>query len=274
MKTHIVEIIPKIYSNESGGYGNRIVYMKAIQEIDKEIAKQLVLTKQDFIHLDYGKDYNIGLFYKENSKKTEIVTYGFGYDYRKYNPITLCKESFRAGIHFKEVETILYNALNNSIVSNHLTTHSFYINNQFTISNVSIPSITTDTHHTIIYENGEIKQKEFEKVMMEINNFVCDHFFPFFNEIQTLEDINNKILDKEDWKDWSNYIFGKAYFKAMIILKVVGNEEGYEKFTNMYIPRIEEGIKSRREDLKEYLADIKKLDQYLESGVYKDLLKE
>ncbi|MDP5200893.1 hypothetical protein [Flavobacterium sp. DG2-3] len=42
----------------------------------------------------------------------------------------------------------------------------------------------------------------------------------------------------------------------------------------MYIPRIEEGIKKGGEDLKTYLADVKKLNSYLERKAYKDLLEK
>ncbi|MFK7031011.1 hypothetical protein [Flavobacterium oreochromis] len=58
----------------------------------------------------------------------------------------------------------------------------------------------------------------------------------------------------------------------MIILKLVGNEKGYNEFTTMYISRIEEAIKNGRDDLQVYLNDVIKLDQYLQSNLHKGLV--
>ncbi len=124
----------------------------------------------------------------------------------------------------------------------------------------------------LVLEDKNVYEQNINKIAKLFKVYYSEFALPFFSGIHSLEDINNNILEKEDWKNWSDFIFGKTYFKAMIILKIVGNDEGYEKFIKMYIPRIEEGIKAGREDLKQYFEDVKKLDQYLEGGAYKDLL--
>ncbi|ANO47840.1 hypothetical protein Pf1_02386 [Flavobacterium columnare] len=245
--------------------------MEILNSLYKEIASGLSITKNEFSHLSYDKDYNIGLFFRENKNKIDIITYGFGYDYRKYNPITLCKESFRAGIHFKEVDRILYRILGGKTISKDTL---FYSSHEVTIKEILAPDITTDTQHTIVFADSIIKEKELERVVAETDSFINRYYIPFFSEFLSLQDINDKILEKEKWQDWSNYIFGKTYFKAMIILKLTGNEKGYQEFTTMYISRIEEGIKNGRDDLQPYLDDVIRLHQYLESGAYKNLLNE
>ncbi|MET3047432.1 hypothetical protein [Flavobacterium covae] len=245
--------------------------MEILNSLDKEIVYGLSISRLGFSHLSYDKDYNLGLFFRENKNKTDIITYGFGYDYRKYNPTTLCKESFRAGIHFKEVDRILYRILGGKTISKDTF---FYSSHEVTIKEILAPDITTDTQHTIVFADSIIKEKELERVVAETDSFINKYYIPFFSEFQSLQDINDKILEKEKWQDWSNYIFGKTYFKAMIILKLTGNEKGYQEFTTMYISRIEEGIKNGRDDLQPYLDDVIRLHQYLESGAYKNLLKE
>ena len=123
----------------------------------------------------------------------------------------------------------------------------------------------------LVLNQKEIKEDNILMVGNIFKKYYSKHAIPFFSEIKSLEDINNKVLDKEEWQNWSDYIFGKTYLKAMVILKLVNNEKGYNEFIQMYIPRIEEGIKNGREDLKTYLADVKKLNSYLKRSAYKDL---
>ncbi len=245
-----------------------VIDMEIENILDKEIASGLSISRLGFSHVSYDKDYNLGLLFKDTENKIDIITYGFGYDYRKYNPITLCKESFRAGIHFKEVDRILYKIIGEKTVSRDTP---FYSSHEITIYEISAPCITTDTLHSIVYADNTIMKHELESVIEDTNNFINVYYIPFFSEIQSLQDINDKILMKEQWQNWSNYIFGKTYFKTMIIMKLVGNEKGYNEFTRMYISRIEESVKNGRDDLQSFLDDVIRLYQYLESGAYKDL---
>jgi len=205
--------------------------METIKKLDKEISKQLAISKLGFLHLDYDKEYNLGLFYKENSKRIAIITYGFGYDYKNYDPITLCKESFRAGIHFKEVELVLNKALEKETITNNIHAHVFYINNQHTISNTSVPEVNTDTNHLVVYENGEVNYNNLEKVIMETDEFIDQYLYIFFSEIETLDDLNSKILDKEDFSNYYKYIFGETGAKVLIIMKLC-NSSKYHEYKN------------------------------------------
>jgi hypothetical protein len=249
--------------------------MEALEKIDKEVAKQLVLNKLGFVHLDYDKEYNLGLFFKENSKKIQIITYGFGYDYRKYNPITLCKESFRASIYFKEVENILNKALDNKIIPNSIHTHVFYINNQYTILDTSAPQITTDTEHIVVYENGEVNQKQLEAVIVETDEFIDQYLNVFFSEIETLSDLNTKILDKDDFSNYYKYISGETGAKALIIMKLCNSHKykGYKNWSdNIIAKQLKDPLYVDYIDVLNNQQEIMdKVYNYLETGAYKDL---
>jgi hypothetical protein len=249
--------------------------MEALEKIDKEISKQLVLSKLGFLHLDYDKEYNLGLFFKENSKKIQIITYGFGYDYRKDNPITLCKESFRAGIYFKEVENILNKALDNKIIPNITHAHVFYINNQYTILDTSAPQITTDTEHIVVYENGEVNQKQLEAVIVETDEFIDQYLNVFFSEIETLEDLNTKILDKNDFSNYYKYISEETGAKALIIMKLC-NSYKYQEYKNWSDNIIAKQLQDPSyvdyiDILNSQQKIMDKVYNYLETGAYKDL---
>jgi hypothetical protein len=253
--------------------------MEAIEKIDKEISKKLVLSKLAFLHLDYDQEYNLGLFYKEDSKKIQIITYDFGYDYRKYNPITLCKESFRARIYFKEVENILNKALDNKIISTnthaHVSTSGFYLNNQYTISDTSAPEITTDTQHIVVFENGEVNQMQLEKVIVETDEFIDQYLNVFFSEIETVGDLNTMILDKDDFSNYYKYISGETGAKVLIIMKLCNGHkyQEYKDWSDYIIAKqLQDPLYVDYIDvLNSQQKIMDKVYKYLETGAYKDL---
>ncbi|QOG88938.1 hypothetical protein HUE46_02260 [Flavobacterium columnare] len=249
--------------------------MEILNSLDKEIASGLSITKNEFSHLSYDKNYNIGLFFRENKNKTDIITYGFGYDYRKYNPTTLCKESFRAGIHFKEVDRILYRILGGKTISKDIF---FYSSHEVTIKEILAPDITTDTQHTIVFADSIIKEKELERVVAETDSFINRYYIPFFSEFQSLQDINDKILEKEEFSNYYKYIFGETGAKVLIIMKLCNSNkyQEYKKWSDNIIAK--QIADPMYEDYKDILinqqATMDKLYNYLESGAYKNLLKE
>ncbi|MET3047437.1 hypothetical protein [Flavobacterium covae] len=249
--------------------------MEILNSLDKEIALGLSITRNGFSHLSYDKNYNIGLFFRENKNKTDIITYGFGYDYRKYNPITLCKETFRAGIHFKEVDRILYKIIGEKTVSRDTP---FYSSHEITIRETLAPNIITDTLHTIVYADNTIMKNELERVVTETDSFINKYYIPFFSEFQSLQDINDKILEKEEFSNYYKYIFGETGAKVLIIMKLCNSNkyQEYKKWSDNIIAK--QIADPMYEDYKDILinqqATMDKLYNYLESGAYKNLLKE
>ncbi|MFK7033397.1 hypothetical protein [Flavobacterium oreochromis] len=252
--------------------------MEIVNVLDKEIVSGLSITRLGFSHLPYDKDYNLGLFFKESENKIDIISYGIDYDYRKYNPISLSKEYFRAGIHFKEIDRILYKIFNDRIISKDTPTHSFYINHPITINEILAPNITTDTLHTIVYADNTIMKHELERVIIETDGFINEYYIPFFSEFQSLQDINDKILDKEEFANYHKYIFGETGAKVLIIMKLCNSNkyQEYKKWSDNIIAK--QIADPMYEDYKDILinqqAIMDKLYNYLESGAYKNLLKE
>ncbi|OWP87141.1 hypothetical protein BWK60_05265 [Flavobacterium covae] len=252
--------------------------MEILNSLDKEIASGLSITKNEFSHLSYDKDYNIGLFFRENKKKIDIITYGIDYDCRKFNVISLSREYFRAGIHFRELDSILYTVLEGRIISKDTPTHSYYINHPITINEFLAPNITTDTQHTIVFADSIIKEKELERVVAETDSFINKYYIPFFSEFQSLQDINDKILEKEEFSNYYKYIFGETGAKVLIIMKLCNSNkyQEYKKWSDNIIAK--QIADPMYEDYKDILinqqATMDKLYNYLESGAYKNLLKE
>ncbi len=91
---------------------------------------------------------------------------------------------------------------------------------------------------------------------------------PFFDKIQTLQQVNDEILEKHDWMEWSNYISGQTYFKALVILKLCNNGTKYAEFSSLYKLRIESAIKEGHTEYQDFYNCLIELCNYLESGKY------
>ncbi|MFK7033399.1 hypothetical protein [Flavobacterium oreochromis] len=237
-----------------------------INELNEKLTQTVSFSSYGFSL--YAKD-EIDFAYKYHRKENEVIdkiTYSFEKD--KWG------EKFSlSSIGFGIVIPIV-----NTILGNIEFEKKFYLpDDEYTVNQIPDYDKKNDYYSDLIdriniIENKNINSQVFEHVKIEFVNQLNETVLPFFFQIKSLQDINDKILEKEQWQNWSNYIFGKTYFKAMIILKLVGNEKRYNEFTTMYISRIEEAIKNGRDDLQAYLNDVIKLDQYLQSNVHKDLV--
>jgi len=147
--------------------------MEIFKKIDALVVENIGLKELGFSHLDYKKDYNIGFFYRESKDKIDILSYGYGYDYRDHDPIRMAKEGFRAWISFKNVETILdfviYNK--NDRKQSH-NTDEFYLNNQHTIYNGEAPNIAKDTFFYVVFRDDKLLLNNILEASKETETFI------------------------------------------------------------------------------------------------------
>lgn len=101
-------------------------------------------------------------------------------------------------------------------------------------------------------------KQSFEK----IENFITNNALPFFEQIKTVEDVNEKIINVVDWMRWADYIPGQTIMKAMIIMHL-GKNTMYENFTNEYLKRIKDAIDSGMSKYQDYYDKINALKNYL-----------
>lgn len=251
-----------------------IIDKERFEQIEKLILKDINLIKLGFQHLEYMQDCSRAVFYRETEDKYDVINYGFGYDLRDLDPITVCKEDIASYVSFKSVEKIL-----DAIFPNSRTYGSFSDSLEFllycenTLANVMKPAINSPNDLTFekVYENGQMVLGNIAEAVSNMNAYIEKYHFTFFDDFLTIQDLNDKILEKYDWKDWSTYFFKKPFFKAIIIMKLCNNNKKYDEFTKMYKTRIYNGIQSGRDDLLPYYEDLIKVIEYLESGKYKEV---
>lgn len=253
--------------------------MEKLKNIDDLIVQHINLKKLGFQHLDYMMECNTGTFYRETKDKYDVLTYGFGYDYRLYDPITMSKEGgMRSYISFKSVEKILNTILPDPHVSEIFSdSWNFIFYCQQTLTNKMIPNINSpdELTHEIAYQNGQLLDRNILEAVNNMNIYIQQYHLPFFNYFLTIKDVNDKILEKYDWMDWNEYFLKNCIFKAIIIMKLCRNNTKYDEFTKMYKSRIYNAIQQGENDnsylVPHYESFLKVMD-YLESGKYKELM--
>jgi len=247
--------------------------MEIFKQIDVLILENIGFQKLNFSHLDYMKDYNTGIFYKETSDKIDALSYGFGYDYRNYDPIIMNQDSFASWITFKNVEKILdyclYNQTNPKQFEN---SNEFYLNIKKTILNTEVLDIKENIFYSVFYKDKKLLIDNIFKCTEQAQIFINEYHLSYFNRFSTIQDVNDKILEKYDWMDWSDYFFKDAHFKAIIIMKLCNNNKKYDEFTAMYKSRIFDAIQDGSNDLIPFYENLLKVMNYLDSGEYKNLL--
>lgn len=244
-----------------------------LKEIDSLFVKDINLKNLDFYHLEYMKDHNLGIFYKETPQKREIISYGFEYNYRNYDPIKMPVEKFRSWITFTEIELILATIipdLNNIKAFENPWQFIFY--SKKTLLNIHAPSYAPDNFFYEIYKNGEIRIDNISELAQQSNIFIKKYHLPFFEKFATIKDINDKILEKHDWLEWGNYIEGETFYKALIIMKLCNNYNKYNEFSTMYKSRIFDAIQEGSKDLIPYYDNLIKVIDYLDRGEYKKII--
>jgi len=248
--------------------------MEILEKIDDLITDNIKLDEFKFSHLKYVENNDIGIFYRESDTKIDIINYSYGYDYRDYDPITIAKEVYKSSIRFKKVEGILEIFIpNNYNFEKAYNAIDFFLINEPTLSNIYSPPAEVGTIYSNLYYNKELLINNIVRIAKECNSFIKQHHFSFFENFSTLQDINDKIIEKQEWSEWNKIFLENTYFKAIIIMKLCNNHNKYNEFTTMYKLRISDAIyKRERDDLIPYYEILIKLMDYLESGKYKELI--
>lgn len=188
-------------------------------------------------------------FFKDNNKHIiSLNCYNDQYNKNKF----VCEDYLRCRISLKEVNDILFQFIPEGNNENYIVS--------------SMPHY--DFHRDFLQP---LKGKYIEKV--EDLSFVKDllveyiskYILPFFSEINTAQDVNDKILDVLPWNEWNNYIPGKTYYKAIIILKLSKSKQ-YEEFYSMYYNRVNGFFENGMTELSDFLIILSKLKLYLDEN--------
>lgn len=119
-----------------------------------------------------------------------------------------------------------------------------------------------------LYINSE---EEFEVAWKIIAVHIERYIIPFFEKVPNLQAINDNIINKTSYREYSTYIKGETNFKVFIIMKLCNNpeyENFREKLIGVYNKAIEIDAVKYRSDYEAFLQ----LLDYLDSGKYIEVL--
>lgn len=115
----------------------------------------------------------------------------------------------------------------------------------------------------IFYEERMVELAEMFKRHIEI------YIQPFFDSLTSLQEINDKIIDKYPENEWSNYFFKHTNLKVTIIMKLCNNPR-YQSFSKMISERISEALFDQgKTEYKDYYNVYCTLLKYLDNEEYK-----
>jgi hypothetical protein len=101
-----------------------------------------------------------------------------------------------------------------------------------------IDRITIDKGHDLVREICSVKFIENEILSKEklgqvadlCKVYINDYMQPFFNSINTIQDINEKIINGFPEDKWGDFFRGETRFKVTVIMKLCNNSK-YEAFS-------------------------------------------
>jgi hypothetical protein len=201
-------------------------------------------TDKDF---DYRIQYSI---FPSKDGSSSIGAFSFGIISNSVNSILKKIQ----GIIAENNQSIIFNANDYTLYDREGKQNGWELEKEISYSTIIIKRV-------LIEENLHNSTKLFRKY---IDNFIL----PFFSKITLLQQINDEIIEKYEWLEWSKFISGQVFFKAIIIMKLCKNEKIYNEFTEMYSKRIFEAIKKGEKDLQSYYDFLMVLIAYLDSGEY------
>jgi hypothetical protein len=129
-----------------------------------------------------------------------------------------------------------------------------------------------DISKLLFVKNKIVDEKIFKESLALFKEQLATTVLPFFDKIQTLQQVNDEILEKYDWLEWSNYISGQTMFKALIIMKLCNNAAKYRDFSLFYKERINNAIQEGKIEYQDLFNTLVALLDYLDSGKYLEVI--
>jgi hypothetical protein len=243
-----------------------IMMREKVNELNAQLRELVNFGQFGFKDLEQDIFFYSWKLKREISKKIDIVSYGFSKD--KWGD-DMFLHPINSYIVFEEVNKILLDVKNDN--------SSFYLHEPLIVELPNFDKKNTENYYDIsrllFIKNRTLDEQLFDKALNIFKEQLETSVLPFFDRIQTLQQINDEILEKYEWIDWNNYISGQTYFKALIILKLCNNDNKYNEFKEFYKERIDKAIKEGHVEHRDYYTFLIQLLDYLESDRYLEIYK-
>ncbi len=244
---------------------------KNVKKFNKRLRQEVnfeSLGFQDFEHDDFFYSWEL---HRESREKVDYLRYTFSRDKWK-------DEMFlhppKSSIIFQKVNQILM-SLDNKQPNN----------NVFEPTIIELPDFDKkgtgnyyDIAKLLFVKNKIVNEEIFKEALALFKEQLATTVLPFFDKIQTLQQVNDEILEKVDWNTYNKYISGESGAKVLIIMKLCNNPR-YEAYKQRSDELIAEQLKDPNYAqytgiLQNQQIIMDEVYNYLESNKYLDVIDE
>ena len=197
---------------------------KRIIELNKTVKETINFEKHGFqLHsfsdIDFWYEYQ-----RPMNEKIDFFNYGFMKD--KWGDDTFLGAIY-GRVVFPAVNKILLGLQKKSLIT---------IQNlgEYDATVIRLPNFEIKDYHYLlksqeVVKNREFNENAFTEALALFQEQLLTNVLPFFDKIQTLQQVNDEILEKVDWNTYNKYISGETGAKVLIIMKLCNNPR-YEAY--------------------------------------------
>ncbi len=227
---------------------------KEILKINKSLKQMLDIDSLGFRDEDIYESTTVLM--KEKNNLTSSVQYYFYVS--KYKDLNIGGLNY--GFFSSELNSILfkvYDSINTIDVKDGYIGYNRY---EFTVNHRIVGEEWEDSVKKIcsiiFIESGVFYEDRVALAAEMLKKHIETYTQPYFERYQSLQDINDKIIEAIPEDEWSNYFFGLAPFKITIIMKLCNNSR-YDSYTKnfkdiLYSTGYEAGIQKYQDYYKMY----------------------
>lgn len=204
--------------------------------------------------------------HRTTSHKTDRIVYGF------------LKDKWGDDLGFNLISTrIIFESVNKILMSvPNKGSYNFYLSDPTIIRlpnfDLEVDKYVPRFRNLLFVKDRVVNEQVFEESLELFQEQLQTTVLPFFDKIQTLQQVNDEILEKVDWNTYNKYISGEAGAKVLIIMKLCNNPryEAYKKRSDkLIVEQLNDPKYAQYVDiLQNQQIIMDEVYNYLESGKY------
>jgi hypothetical protein len=243
-----------------------------INQINDIFIQKLNLNELGFSYINYNFDYNQGLFIHEIEQKINILTYGYGYNYKDLTHFEMGTKAFNSLIYFIEVEDILKKILGNQYSSKIYSIEDFRLRNFHGNIITVYNQKSTESEFRTIFQKNKLNLENIDFLICELEIAFTDFHLPFFERVKDIQYVNDEIINKVPQMELHKYISGQYMNSKKLIIMKLCNNQNYEEFKSWLGEAYLKGVKENPSKYKEKYQHFLELQDYLDSGKYLEVV--
>lgn len=241
---------------------------KTVIELNKQLQNLFDFQSLGFQKKEEDNTFYIYSYERNFDNKIDYLSYSFTKDKWK-SDLQLMK--LNASIVFPEVNHILKEIVKESKIQEFRYLSNIDLSEP-TLIDFPLKSLFSNDYSEQLSKSFIVKNKNYDKNSFELSvNIIKEQFYntilPFFSNIQTLQQVNDEILEKVDMNTYHKYISGETGAKVLIIMKLCNNSK-YEDYKERFDKLISEQLNNP--NYAQYI-DILQSQQIIMNEVYYSL---